>query len=204
MPMHNLNSIYEGGGYKDDGLKHYNGEYKAKHVANPGDLIVANTEQGHDRLLIGYAAIVPTRFQGPSLFSHHLFRICIKSKSPLTADYLCHLLNSDAMHDIVSGYANGTTVNMLPMDALERPIVLVPPARLVAAFSELAERTRRRQEEMTEESRTLATLRDTLLPKLISGELRIRDAAPRGHQGYQRSTRPGAAAFRARSAGDGR
>ncbi len=26
------------------------------------------------------------------------------------------------------------------------------------------------------ESRTLATLRDTLLPKLISGELRIKDA----------------------------
>ena len=59
VPMHNLNSIYEGGGYKHDGLKRYDGEYKPHHVARAGDLIVANTEQGHDRLLIGYAAVVP-------------------------------------------------------------------------------------------------------------------------------------------------
>ena len=30
---------------------------------------------------------------------------------------------------------------------------------------------------MLEESRTLAALRDTLLPKLISGEVRVGDAA---------------------------
>ena len=62
MPMHNLNSIYEGGGYKNDGIKYYNGDYKARRVTQPGDVLVANTEQGHDRLLIGFAAIVPTRF----------------------------------------------------------------------------------------------------------------------------------------------
>jgi len=32
---------------------------------------------------------------------------------------------------------------------------------------------------VVERSRTLATLRDTLLPKLISGELRIADAEER-------------------------
>ena len=30
--------------------------------------------------------------------------------------------------------------------------------------------------QITEESRTLAQLRDTLLPKLMSGEIRVRDA----------------------------
>jgi type I restriction enzyme S subunit len=33
-----------------------------------------------------------------------------------------------------------------------------------------------RREELVTESRTLAALRDTLLPKLISGELRVKDA----------------------------
>src|SRR5437764_6513160 len=28
IPMHNLNSIYEGGGYKYEGIKYYNGEFK--------------------------------------------------------------------------------------------------------------------------------------------------------------------------------
>jgi type I restriction enzyme S subunit len=58
MPLHNLNSVYEGGGYKYEGIKYYAGEYAERHVVRPGDVIVANTEQGHDRLLIGYAAIV--------------------------------------------------------------------------------------------------------------------------------------------------
>jgi type I restriction enzyme S subunit len=177
VPMHNLNSIYEGGGYKHDGLKHYDGDYKSQHVARAGDLIVANTEQGHDRLLIGYAAMVPSRFGSESIFSHHIYRVRPTADSKLTADYLCHLLNTAAMHDIVSGYANGTTVNMLPIDGLQSPLIVVPPARAVAAFSGIAAAARMRHEEMIEESHTLAALRDALLPKLISGELRVKDSA---------------------------
>ncbi|MFZ5556687.1 MAG: restriction endonuclease subunit S [Pseudomonadota bacterium] len=176
MPMHNLNSIYEGGGYKHDGLKYYDGDYRPQHVARAGDLIVANTEQGHDRLLIGYAAIVPSRFRTRSLFSHHIYRVRTEGQSALTPDYLCHLLNTSVMHDVVSGYANGTTVNMLPIDGLQTPLILVPPARAIATFSGIAEAARMRHEEMIEESRTLAALRDTLLPKLISGNLRVKDA----------------------------
>jgi type I restriction enzyme S subunit len=176
MPMHNLNSIYEGGSYKHDGLKHYEGEYKPHHVARSGDVIVANTEQGHHRLLIGYAAIVPGCFDDESLFSHHIYRVRPKNSSGLTPDYLCHLLNTRVMHDTVSGYANGTTVNMLPIDGLQSPHVLVPPSEIVVAFNDLAEAARNRHEGMVEEARTLAALRDTLLPKLISGALRVRDA----------------------------
>ncbi len=176
LPMHNLNSIYEGGGYKHEGIKYYQGEYKLHHVARAGDLIVANTEQGHDRLLIGYAAIVPARFDSATLFSHHIYRVQPKTSSGLTPDYLCHLLNTNVMHDTVSGYANGTTVNMLPIDGLQSPKVLVPHSRIVAVFNDIAKAARKRHEEMVEESRTLAALRDTLLPKLISGELRVPEA----------------------------
>jgi type I restriction enzyme S subunit len=80
------------------------------------------------------------------------------------------------MHDIVSGYANGTTVNMLPIDGLQSPLIVVPPARALSTFGSIAEAARMRHEEMVEESRTLAALRDALLPKLISGEMQIRDA----------------------------
>ena len=176
VPMHNLNSIFEGGGYKHDGLKRYDGAYKSQHVARAGDLIVANTEQGHHRLLIGYAAIVPARFGQDSLFSHHIYRVRLNRELRLTADYLCHLLNTSVMHDIVSGYANGTTVNMLPIDGLQSPLIVVPPSGAISAFGGIAEAARMRHEEMVEESRTLAALRDTLLPKLISGELRVQDA----------------------------
>jgi type I restriction enzyme S subunit len=54
LPMHNLNSVYEGGGYKHAGIKYYTGEYKDRHLLKAGDVIVTNTEQGFDLLLIGY------------------------------------------------------------------------------------------------------------------------------------------------------
>ena len=172
IPMHNLNSIYEGGGYKDDGIKYYNGAFQERHVTQPGDVLVANTEQGHDRLLIGFAAVVPERFGKQGLFSHHIYRIRSKDRGGLPPDFVCHLLNTQAMHDMVSGYATGTTVNMLPVDGLRIPGIVVPPALLVTRFSAIAQTARSRQEELVEESRSLAAQRDALLPKLVSGELK--------------------------------
>ena len=174
MPMHNLNSVYEGGGYKDDGIKYYGGDFQDRHVIQSGDLLVANTEQGHDRLLIGFAAIVPKRFGDQGLFSHHLYRVQPKNSSLLSEEFLFQLLNTPAMHDIVSGYATGTTVNMLPVDALRIPRIVIPVDDLVTNFTAISETARSRQEELIEESRTLSTQRDALLPKLVSGAVGLK------------------------------
>ena len=173
VPLHNLNSIHEGGGYKYEGIKYYSGEYKDRHVVRTGDVIVANTEQGHDRLLIGYAAIVPGLFGDRGIYSHHVYRLRPRSSGHLSAPFLHLLLNSPWMHDVVSGYANGTTVNMLPMDAVQKPMVVVPPMALLEAFDALALRLQHRREQAVRDSRTLGVLRDALLPKLVCGELRV-------------------------------
>ena len=174
IPMHNLNSIYEGGGYKEDGIKYYDGDYKSRHLAKAGDVIVANTEQGHDRLLIGYAAMIPVRYGDNGLFSHHLYRVRPKGSSWLTSDFICHLLNTRSMQDVMSGYATGTTVNMLPMDAMALPWVVEPPAQLVTRFTDAAKAARLRRDRLTEGSRNLAALRDALLPKLVSGDVKVK------------------------------
>jgi type I restriction enzyme S subunit len=176
MPLHNLNSVNEGGGYKYEGIKYYTGDYAERHIVRPGDVIVANTEQGHQRLLIGYAAIVPRLFGDRGITSHHIYRLRPKPGGTITSTFVCHLLNSPQMHDIVSGYANGTTVNMLPVDGVQKPQIVCPPGPLVAAFDSLASIAEYRREEIVLESRTLAALRDALLPKLISGEIRVKDA----------------------------
>lgn len=51
--------------------------------------------------------------------------------------------------------------------------VIYPPPRIQRLFSETCGPLWARQEQNDGESRTLAALRDTLLPKLISGELRL-------------------------------
>jgi type I restriction enzyme S subunit len=55
--------------------------------------------------------------------------------------------------------------------------VLLPKDEVVDAFDQLAVRLTTRLFANCKESRTLAALRDALLPKLISGELRVSDAA---------------------------
>ena len=172
LPMHNLNSIHEGGGYKEAGIKFYRGDYKARHVIRPGELIVANTEQGHDRRLIGYSAVVPSYFGQAGLFSHHLYKLESKGGRGLCTDYLCELLNAPGMQQMVSGYATGTTVNMLPSDALKRPPVSIPPASLMDLFGKVAADLRTRREALVRECRALAAARDELLPRLVSGRLR--------------------------------
>lgn len=171
LPMHNLNSVYEGGGYKHEGLKYYDGAYREKHLLKPGDMIVTNTEQGFDHLLIGHAAIVPSCYGPKGLFSHHIYRVRQKPTSPFSPHYLVELFNNRRWHYWISGFSNGTTINMLPMDALAMPMLVVPPVELVKNFTAIAEAAHLQVEDNKQQSRTLSALRDTLLPKLLSGEL---------------------------------
>ena len=67
--------------------------------------------------------------------------------------------------------SNGTTVNMLPSEGLAKQCVALPPAELVARFDDIVRPMLDQQETLVAESRTLADLRDALLPKLLSGEV---------------------------------
>jgi len=175
IPLHNLNSVLEGGGYKNDGLKFYLGDYKPKHIVHPGDLIVANTEQGFDHLLIGYSALVPSWAGKEGLFSHHIFKVQPRSTSSLSRVWLHYAISASSFGEAIRRFSNGTTVNMLPLDAFEIPEIIVPPSGLVREFDDLVGPMLRKQEDSVGESRTLAQTRDLLLPKLMSGEIRLRD-----------------------------
>ena len=50
---------------------------------------------------------------------------------------------------------------------------IVPTPQLAKAYSDRAAPLFEQQTKLAEQSITLATLRDTLLPKLLSGELRV-------------------------------
>ena len=78
--------------------------------------------------------------------------------------------------DVIKGRANGSTFMEISKKAF-RPIpALVPPSPVVAAFVAVAESLFDRLVENEKQVQTLATLRDTLLPRLISGQLRLPEA----------------------------
>lgn len=175
IPMHNLNSVLEGGNYKYQGIKHYRGDFKERHIAVAGDIIVANTEQGHEHRLIGYPAIIPSRYP-KAIYSHHIYRVRIKRDSPLTPHTLYYTLMTPAVREQVIGCANGSTVNMLKVAGLEIPQFVCPTAGVANAFEAVAALLRQQMEGNVERSENLAALRDSLLPRLISGKLRLPEA----------------------------
>ena len=77
--------------------------------------------------------------------------------------------------DVILGNANGSTFQEISKRNF-RPIpVIVPSEPILKEFRERTAPLYRHIVENERESKALAQLRDTLLPKLISGELRIKD-----------------------------
>lgn len=76
----------------------------------------------------------------------------------------------------VEATETATTVIHLGKADIDRFMVVVPERPTLAAFNRLCQPLYDRIVVGKRESRALAALRDALLPKLVSGELRIRDA----------------------------
>lgn len=176
LPMHNLNSIFEGGGYKHAGIKYYSGEFKDRHLVIPGDIIVANTEQGHEFRLIGYPAIVPSGFGSRGLFSQHIYKLIPRQQSYLQSEFLYYLLMEPSVREQIISATNGSTVNMLAIDGLQLPKFKLPPRDKVKQFAEIVREWWGKKDNNRSQISTLEKLRDILLPKLMSGEIRIQDA----------------------------
>ena len=87
--------------------------------------------------------------------------------------YLLYELSVRQDFDLISG---DSAVPGLSREAAYRNHSLVPPAKVVAKFTEIITSWYQQIAHNVRESHTLAALRDTLLPKLLSGELRVKDA----------------------------
>lgn len=173
LPMHNLNSVHEFGGYKHEGIKFYNAEYRERHVVHPGDIIVTNTEQGHEHRLIGFPGIVPDSFGEMGLFSQHIYKLIPLRTSILTREFIYYLLMTPSVRDQIIGATNGSTVNMLAIDGLQRPTFKLPPKEKVEQFTINARNYWQKKNSNHKQIKTLTQLRDTLLPKLMSGEVKV-------------------------------
>jgi len=78
--------------------------------------------------------------------------------------------------DVIKGYANGSTFMEISKKAF-RPIpITVPSKPIVETFAEIASCLFDRISENTVQVTTLCTVRDGLLPRLISGQLRLPEA----------------------------
>jgi len=84
-----------------------------------------------------------------------------------------YMLNwADAHLQIIKGRASGTTFAEISKRNFRKILVLVPDPRIMQVFDSSVAPLYEKITQGMHESRTLAELRDTLLPRLISGQLR--------------------------------
>src|SRR5690606_19868938 len=99
-------------------------------------------------------------------------------KSPANSAFLYCLASSsefvDSMCQLVTGTSNSH--QRVKPDQLREIRIFAANESVIAAFSKMAESLMNQVLQNSLQSRTLAQLRDTLLPKLISGELRVPNA----------------------------
>jgi len=97
---------------------------------------------------------------------------------PVETPWLYCLLSSSDFLDEALSRVTGTSNShqRVPPKALAEIEVIAPSPETVEAFGDLTGPWFEKIHTMAQESQTLATLRDSLLPRLISGELRIREA----------------------------
>ncbi len=174
LPMHNLNSVYEGGGYKFEGIKFYKGEYRERHLIDVNDIIVTNTEQGHEFRLIGFPAIVPDYYGEKGLFSQHIYKLAPLKNTFLTREFIYYLLMTPSIREQIISATNGSTVNMLAIDGLQRPTFKLPPKEMVKLFTDNVKNYWHKKNSNYKQIKTLTKLRDTLLPKLMSGAVKVK------------------------------
>ena len=171
-----LKSFERGGGYRRDGLKPYSGKYKPEQVVEPGELVVALTDVTQAADVIGKPAIVlEDDWYGTLVASLDVGIVRLRG-SRVGLSFISQLLRTEQFQNHVYSHCTGTTVLHLSKDFLPTFKACIPPVELAAWFEDTVAPISVRVAANAREGRTLAQTRDLLLPKLMSGEIRLREA----------------------------
>ncbi len=175
LPMITLGCVSFHDRFQDKGLTYYSGSYKESHVVQTDNLVVASHDVTQERKQLGCPAMVPRWLKGSTiLVATNLFVVRNNSKFP--NQYLYQLFRSEGFRQQMVASAKGTAILFISKDSILRHRLAWPSEELAARFSTAAEALYSQYSINAAQTRTLATLRDTLLPKLLSGELRVPDA----------------------------
>ncbi|MCS2456236.1 restriction endonuclease subunit S [Bacteroides ovatus] len=177
IAMATIKNFGRNGGFKTDGFKEINPSAKLKecHYANLFDILVAHTDLTQNADVIGNAELLLTYGKYDSIiFSMDLVKVLPKETFPYRF-LLAAMLKNKLFKGHCLGYVNGTTVLHLSKKALPDFEIRKPSDSESKMMDEVLASYYKRMAELLQENDRLISLRDTVLPKLMSGELKIND-----------------------------
>jgi type I restriction enzyme S subunit len=172
--MVSLKCFDRNGGFRIDGFKEFTGNYKEQHIVKEGDLIVAHTDITQDAEVIGNPAIVISNPKYTKMvISMDIVKV-IPKVNWISIEFLYFLMRTREFKGHCEGSANGSTVLHLSKQAIPTFEFKTPKREMVIEFTKQAKELLNKTFLNQRQILTLIHLRDTLLPKLMSGEVRVR------------------------------
>ena len=175
VAMVTLKSFDRNGGFRLDGFKEFTGRFKEQHIVVQGDLVVAHTDITQDAEVIGNPVLVVN----DARYEHMVISmdlVKVKSKYEwLSNEFLYRMMRTREFKEHCLGYSNGSTVLHLSKQATPSFEFFMPPKEKIQSYTEFTKDLFGKKFKNIEQILTLEKLRDNLLPKLMSGEIRIQN-----------------------------
>ncbi len=162
------------GYFKLDGYKeiHISGRLKNTQILHLLDVVVAHTDITQQADIIGNPAIILSKGGYRNIIMSMDLCKVQPTHYAISSAFLYCLLKDNRFKSHALGYVNGTTVLHMSKKALPDYTIFLPSnLSEVQDFGEQLQSLYKQCALNIEENQRLATLRDTLLPKLMKGEL---------------------------------
>ena len=174
--MCTIKNFERNGGFKIDGYKEIipSDKLKESQELSLFDVVVAHTDLTQNAEVIGNPAIILSKSNyNRIIFSMDLTKVISKNMNVSKSLLYCILRNKRFKNHAL-GYVNGTTVLHMSKKAVPDYMLAFPKDSVIlASLSKCFDSIFGRMHEIYEENDRLASLRDTLLPRLMSGEIKI-------------------------------
>ena len=167
-----LKSINRGGGFNQKGYKEYTGDYKEEQIVRDGEIIVAQTDLTQNAEVVGTPAIINSLSRYDKLIASLDLQI-LRIKDKLNKGFLYFLLKTRIFHNHALSYTNGTTVLHLNKNAVPNFEFVIPSETTLNQFGQISNKVIEKMNKNEKEAFILSQIRDSLLPRLMSGRIRV-------------------------------
>lgn len=170
-----MGNIKKGGGLNRSGTKDYFEKNKAaslnRYLIKKGDLLMCMTDMKNNVALLGHTALMDV--DNEFLLNQRVGMIRTRNPKIVNYPFLFILTNSDSfLNDIRMRANSGVQVNLSTNEIKSTEFVL-PPTDIHSVFNDVVEGLFEKLFVNEQKLDYLSGLRDTLLPRLISGQLRL-------------------------------
>lgn len=148
---------------------------KEFHYLNNEDILIACTDLTQNAEVLGRTiSYFRNEEYNKEIYSMDLVKVEPNDVNDQT--YIYYYLNSAIFKSFAEGVATGTTVLHLPKRSIDDFKMLYPTSKVVKEFSNIVKPMLLKQNQLILQNKKLKEIRDTLLPKLMSGEIRVEEA----------------------------